>query len=70
MRANQPVLVLAPEGESPPSRVSSSNAANRPAPKMDAPYWSSWRVPSQGAGLGWFAGIGIPILAPGATSCR
>ena len=39
--ANQPVLVLAPVGEKPPSTVSSRTAASRPVPTMEPPHCSS-----------------------------
>src|SRR5579863_321054 len=61
--ANQPVLVLAPVGENPPSTVSSNMAANRPAPRIDPPHCRSWRVPSpdgRGFGLGRMACIIAP----------
>src|SRR5579862_6019540 len=41
MRANQPLLVLAPVGEKPPSTVSSRSADSTPTPTMLPPHWSS-----------------------------
>jgi len=74
--ANQPVFVLAPVGEKPPSSVTSRIPATIPDPRIDAPHCSSCRVPSSGCAgcfsivprFGGLADIGIPNLAPVAAS--
>src|SRR5579872_2439575 len=46
MRANQPVLVRAPVVVKPPRTVINNRTESKPAPTMEPPHCSSWRVPS------------------------